>query len=83
MDYQIVNSGIYMRKTPTARFDFNLTSKHRLEASWNYMWYVPSPDTTNSADWAYPGFPNYGTQGSHRWTDLRCAPFDHHSQARE
>jgi hypothetical protein len=68
MDYQIVNSGIYVRKTPTARFDFNLTSKHRLEASWNYMWYVPSPDTTNSADWAYPGFPNYGTQGSHRWT---------------
>lgn len=73
MDYQIVNRGIYIRKSPTVRVDINLTSKHRLEWSWNYMWYVPSPDTTNSADWAYPGFPNYGTQGSHRWTTSLAA----------
>ncbi len=68
MDYLIVNSGTYIRKSPTLRFDFNLTSKQRIEATWNYYQYVPNPDTTNSADWAYPGFPNYGTQGGNRFS---------------
>jgi hypothetical protein len=67
MDYIITNKGFYLRKSPTARFDFNLTNKHRLEGTWNFMKYVPDVDNTNSMDWAYPGFPNYGTQGSNRW----------------
>jgi len=68
MDYFIKNRGVAITQMPTARFDLNLTSRHRIEGSWNFMKYVPSPDTTNSRDPNYPGFPGWGTQGSNRWT---------------
>jgi len=68
MDYFIQNRGIYVTKMPTTRFDFNITANHRIEWSWMFMKYVPSPDTTNSRDWMYPGFPSMGTQGSNRWS---------------
>jgi len=68
MDYFIQNRGIYITKMPTTRFDFNITDKHHIEWSWLFMKYVPSPDTTNSRDWNYPGFPSMGTQGSNRWS---------------
>jgi hypothetical protein len=32
------------------------------------MHYVPDVDSTNSNDWAYPGFPNCGRQGSNRFS---------------
>jgi hypothetical protein len=32
------NKALSIRKYPTVRFDFNLTSKHRLEGSWNYSY---------------------------------------------
>jgi hypothetical protein len=68
MDYLFANSPMSIRKAPTARFDFNLTSNHRLEASWNFMQYPPWLDTLNSADYAFPGFPNYGSQLSNRYS---------------
>ncbi|MBZ5499000.1 MAG: carboxypeptidase-like regulatory domain-containing protein [Acidobacteriia bacterium] len=68
MDYMITNKGFYLRQSPTARFDINLTDKHRIEGTWNFMKYVPDVDTTNSMDPAYPGFPNFGTQGSNRFS---------------
>jgi len=34
--YTFANYGIQKRYYPTVRFDFNLTSKHRLESTWNY-----------------------------------------------
>ncbi len=61
-----VNSGVGIRKFPTVRFDVNVTPKHRLELSWNYSQYVPSVDMLNSVDPAFPGFPNFGMQGSNR-----------------
>jgi hypothetical protein len=67
MDYYITNHGFYLRQSPTARFDFNLTKRHHLEGSWNFNDYVPDVDTTNSVDPQYPGFPAFGTQGSFRF----------------
>jgi len=61
-------SSLQIRKFPTARFDFNLTSKHHLEGSWNYQWFYSQPDLLNGADPAWPGFPNWGGQDSNRFS---------------
>ncbi|MGA2263310.1 MAG: TonB-dependent receptor, partial [Acidobacteriota bacterium] len=68
MDYVISNPVFNLRKSPVVRGDFNLTSKHRIEATWYFNQYVQAVDTTNSADWSYPGFPNVGTQGGNRFS---------------
>jgi hypothetical protein len=57
-----------VRKFLTMRGDFNLTSKHRVELSWNYAQYVFAEDFLNSAQHAFPGSPNYSTQGGNRFT---------------
>jgi hypothetical protein len=55
-------------KYPTVRFDYNLTSKHRISASGTYNHLVSDPDTTNTYYVQYPGFPNRGTQDSVRYS---------------
>jgi hypothetical protein len=62
------NKGIDIRIYPTVRFDFNLTSKHRLEVSWNYQSYHMDIDFLNSSDPAFPGFPNHGADDSNRFS---------------
>jgi hypothetical protein len=54
------------RTYPTARLDYNLTSKHRLTGSFNYQKFEDSPDTLNNRDPFFPGFPNASGQGSSR-----------------
>jgi len=56
------NSALGVRKYPTVRFDFNLTSKQRLEISWNFSNYNSVPDILNNVDPPYPGSKNFGTQ---------------------
>jgi hypothetical protein len=68
MDFLVTNTNLTIRRFLTTRFDFNLTSQHRLEVSYSYHRYVPVIDFLNSRDPIYPGFPNYGTQGSNRFT---------------
>ena len=63
------NASAGRRYFPTTRFDFNLTSKHHLENTYNYQSYATSPDTLNSVDPAFPGFPNFGGQYSNRFTE--------------
>jgi hypothetical protein len=53
---------------PTVRLDYNLTQKHRLTGSFNYQHINSNPDTTNSQQIAFPGFPIYGSQQSTRYT---------------
>ena len=53
-------------KFPTVRVDVNLSERHRLSGSLNYQKYLSIPDTLNSADAPFPGFPNEATQGSTR-----------------
>ena len=52
----------------TGRLDFNLTSKHRLEATWNHnKLFSIQYDTTNGREPNFPNSPNYGVQGSQRY----------------
>jgi hypothetical protein len=53
---------------PTVRLDYNLTDAHRLSFSANYQHIWSSPDTTNSRQLRFPGFPGYGIQNSPRYT---------------
>jgi hypothetical protein len=67
--FTFVNKGRGRSRFLTLRGDFNLTGKHRLEITQNHQKYYHLPyDTTNSMQPAYPGFPNWGTQGSNRFT---------------
>jgi hypothetical protein len=52
----------------TGRLDFNLTSKHRLEATWNHnKLFCLQYDTTNGYEPNFPNSPNYGVQCSQRY----------------
>ena len=52
----------------TGRLDFNLTSRHRLEATWNHnKLFCLQYDTTNSYEPNFPNSPNYGVQCSQRY----------------
>jgi hypothetical protein len=63
-------------KYPTVRIDYNVTMNHRLTGSFTRNHLVSNPDTTNSMQTNYPGFPihglqdsmRYSGQGSWRWT---------------
>src|SRR5262249_59690277 len=63
------NSSMGVRYFPTVRIDINLTSKHRLENTYNYQSYVTSVDTLNNRDPQFPGFPNHGGQYSNRFAE--------------
>ena len=63
------NPGGQVRKFPTVRFDFNLGKNHHLENIWNYQSFRSSVDFLNSVDPAFPGFPNYGSQDSNRFSN--------------
>ncbi len=55
--YYITNKAQDVRKFYTTRGDFNLTSKNKLEMSWNYSTYRLPIDMLNSGDPRYAGFP--------------------------
>src|SRR5215813_7441552 len=83
LDYQFQDPGKNIRWFPTARLDFNLTSKHHVEFIHNYQHYFSLPDGVNGQINVYPGtgivVGHPGTTGSihrnsfsfvgaHRWT---------------
>ena len=53
---------------PLGRVDFNLNKNHRLTGSFNYNHVNSTPDTTNTREPFFPGFPNTGSQQSTRYT---------------
>lgn len=55
-----------MRRFPTASFDYNVTDRHRFKSAFNYNWFTDAPDTLNSFDPSFPGFPALGGQTSIR-----------------
>jgi len=63
------NPGGQTRKFPTVRFDFNVTKKHHIEDIWNYQIFDSKVDFLNGVDPAFPGFPNFGSQDSLRWSN--------------
>jgi Carboxypeptidase regulatory-like domain len=68
-NFTFSNSSMGVRYFPTVRIDINLSSKHRLENTYNYQSYVTSIDTLNNRDPQFPGFPNHGGQFSNRFAD--------------
>ncbi len=67
--FSFTNTGGQTRYFPTVRLDFNLTSKHKLENTWNYQLFTGLVDFLNSTDPAFPNFPNNGFQGSNRFSN--------------
>jgi len=63
------NPGGQTRKFPTVRFDFNVTKKHHIDEIWNYQIFDSKVDFLNNVDPAFPGFPNFGSQDSLRWSN--------------
>jgi hypothetical protein len=66
--YSFTNASSGNRKYPTTRVDVNLTKNNRVGVSYYYQKYTSYPDTLNSVDPAFPGFPNLGGQVSGRWS---------------
>jgi hypothetical protein len=63
------NTGGQTRKFPTVRFDFNPWKDHHIENIWNYQVFRSSVDFLNGADPVFPGFPNFGSQDSNRFSN--------------
>jgi len=53
-------------KFPTVRIDWNLSESHRFSGSANWQYYDFFPDTLNSVEPGFPGFPVQGGQGGVR-----------------
>jgi Carboxypeptidase regulatory-like domain len=53
---------------PTVRLDYNVTSKHRASFTTTRNHILSDPDTTNSRQPAFPGFPVHGLQDSQRYS---------------
>jgi Carboxypeptidase regulatory-like domain len=53
---------------PTVRLDYNLSKNNTLTGSFNYQHINSNPDTTNSQQIAFPGFPIAGSQQSTRYS---------------
>ncbi len=54
------------RLYPTVRVDYNLTKSHRFTSAFNYQKFTDYPDTLNSRDANWPGFPVSAGQTSIR-----------------
>ena len=63
------NPGGQVRKFPTVRFDFQPHKNHHIENIWNYQQFRSKVDFLNSADPAFPDFPNFGSQDSNRFSN--------------
>ncbi len=66
--FRFITKGNNTTYFPTVRLDFNLTSKHQFEVTWNYQKLYSTPDFLNNRDVAFPGFPNSGSQIGDRYT---------------
>ena len=66
-----------VRRYPTVRLDYNVTDSHRLTTSWNYQKFTDFPDTLNSREESFPGFPVKAGQSSSRmsWSNSLRSTF--------
>jgi hypothetical protein len=62
------NQGGQKRQFPTARFDFEVNKNHHIETIYNYQIFRSKVDFLNNADPFAPGFPNFGSQDSNRYS---------------
>ena len=64
--FDFLSGGNQVEKQPTMRFDHNLTTKHRLTATYTHQYIIRDPDHLNSSDPRFPGGPNYRKYVSYR-----------------
>jgi hypothetical protein len=57
-----------LRRYPTTRIDYNVTNNHRVGVSYYFQQYLSNPDTLNTYDPRFPGFPVGAGQNSNRWS---------------
>ena len=62
------NQGGQKRQFPTARFDFEVNKNNHIETIYNYQVFRSKVDFLNNADPFAPGFPNFGSQDSNRYS---------------
>ena len=62
------NIGGQKRQFPTARFDFEVNKNNHIETIYNYQVFRSKVDFLNNADPFAPGFPNFGSQDSNRYS---------------
>ncbi|MCR4375476.1 MAG: TonB-dependent receptor, partial [Acidobacteria bacterium] len=61
----LVNSYVHLspsklfERQPTVRVDFNISDRHRLTATWAYIFAERNPDYLNNAQPRFPGAPNH------------------------
>jgi len=67
--FSFINVGGQTRRFPTVNLTFNLTKNHQLTNVWNYQQFTSVADFLNNADPRFPGFPNFGSQGSNRFSN--------------
>ena len=57
-----------VRRYPTTRIDYNVTNSHRVGVSYYLQQYRSQPDTLNTYDSRFPGFPGALGQNSDRYS---------------
>ena len=57
--YFFLNEGYQSENQPAFRFDVNLSTNHRLTATYNHFFETRAQDHINGADRRFPGSPNY------------------------
>ncbi len=66
-----------LNRFPTFRVDYNVTENHRASVAWNYNRFNTFPDTLNSREARFPGFPVAAGQSSTRlsWSNMLRSTF--------
>ena len=59
VSYTYQSPATLIERQPTARVDFNLSTRHRLSGSASSLWAARDPDYLNNAEARFPGAPNY------------------------
>jgi hypothetical protein len=67
--FSFINTGGQIRRFPTVNLSWNVTKNHQLTNVWNYQQFTSVVDFLNNADPRFPGFPNFGSQASNRFSN--------------
>ncbi len=67
--FSFINKGGQTRRFPTVNLSWNVTKNHQLTNVWNYQQFASVVDFLNGADPRFPGFPNFGSQASNRFSN--------------
>ncbi len=67
--FSFINKGSQTRRFPTVNLSWNITKNHQLTNVWNYQQNLSAVDFLNNADPRFPGFPNFGSQTSNRFSN--------------